>query len=354
MEMIDLDIIWQDYGLDKLEEGMQQLFPKSSLSLDSLLSQVMKGDIFGAMKGLFTGAFADFTSQLSGVRNVFIWLLVLGIVSALMTHFVEIFNRRQVADIGFYFMYLLFSVVILKCFYQAGQTAMNALDNVIVFIQMMIPAYLITVGVSTGAVTAGASCQLMIFVIYGVQEILAQGIVPLIYSMSMLAVINGIWVEEKLTLIIELLEKGIGWVLKAAVGVVTGLSIFQALITPVVDSASTSVLQKLITAIPGVGNTAGGITELVLGSATVIKNSVGVVLLILFLVMCTAPLVKIVVIAGMLKCAAAFIGVVSDKRITACANRTGDAGLLLFRTLGTAMLLFLISIAVITSSVRVL
>ncbi len=26
---MDLNVIWQDYGLDKLEAGVQQLFPKT-------------------------------------------------------------------------------------------------------------------------------------------------------------------------------------------------------------------------------------------------------------------------------------------------------------------------------------
>lgn len=349
---MDLDLIWQDYGLDRLEEGMQQLFPQNTLSLESLMRQVMEGDILGAAAGLFSGVFTDFTGQLSGMRNVFVWLLVLGIVSSLMTHFVEIFDRHQVADMGFYFMYLLFSVVLLKCFYQAGQTAVETLDNVVLFIRLMIPAYLLTVGLSTGPVTAGASYQMMLLVIYGVQNLLAQGVIPLIYSMCMLTVINGVWVEEKLTLLIDLLEKAIGWVLKGALGLITGLSIFQALITPMVDSMKNSVLQKIVSAIPGVGNTAEGVVELVLGSAMVIKNSIGVVVLLLFLVMCAAPLLKIAMTAILLKCAAAFMGIVSDKRITACANRTGDAGLLLLRATGTAMLLFLISIAVVTASAR--
>ena len=65
-----------------------------------------------------------------------------------------------------------------------------------------------------------------------------------------------------------------------------------------------------------------------------------------------APLVKIALIALILKCAAAFMEIVSDKRITACANRTGNGGLLLLRTAGTAMLLFLIAISACTASVR--
>ena len=40
------------------------------------------------------------------------------------------------------------------------------------------------------------------------------------------------------------------------------------------------------------------------------------------------------------------MGIVSDSRISTCVNRAGDAGFLLLRTAGTAMLLFLISIAV--------
>ena len=214
------------------------------------------------------------------------------------------------------------------------------------FIKLLVPAYLISVGVSAGAVTAGASYQLMLFAVYGVEYILASGILPLIYSFAMLSVVNGVWIEEKLSFLIELLEKIIGWVLKGALGAVTGIGFFQALIAPVVDSARSSALQKLLSAIPGVGAAASGVAELVLGSAVVIRNSIGMVLLLLLLLLCAIPLLKMAVIAGMIKCAAAFMGIVSDKRITSCANRTGDACLLLLRTTGTAVLLFLVAIAV--------
>lgn len=349
---MDLDAIWQDYGLDKLSEGIRQLFPGTGISAERLLEQVMSGDILGALSSLFKGGAAGITNQLSGMKNVFIWLLVLGIVSSLITHFVEIFDVHQVADMSFYFMYLLFTAILLKCFSEAAETALQALEDITLFIRLLVPAYLISVGVSTGAATAGMVSQLMLLVIYGVEYILSKGAVPLIYSFVMLSMINGIWVEEKLTMLIELLEKAVGWILKGAVGVVTGISIFQTLITPVVDAVKKSALQRIVSAIPGVGNAADSAVELVLGSALVIKNSIGVVLLLLILVLCAAPLLKIGLIAGVLKCAAAFMGVVSDKRITTCVNRAGDGGLLLLKTTGTAILLFLISIAVVTASGR--
>ncbi len=345
---MDLGDIWTDYGLDELQAGLDKLFPRYEISLADLMQRLMRGDIIGALSDFLGQGITEMAGAAQGMKNVFVWLLVLGVVSALMSHFVEVFDRHQVADLSFYVMYLLMSVILLKCFAQAAQTATDALDNVVLFVRLLMPSYLLAVGIATGSVTAGAYYELLLLLIYGVERILLGVVVPIIYSYCLLAVINGIWVEEKLTLIIEFIEKLVGWILKAALGLVTGISVFQSMLTPVVDSVKNSVLQKTLSSIPGVGGMADGVVELVAGSAVVIKNSVGLVLLLLLLLLCAAPLAKIFLTALLLKAAAAFMGIVSDKRITACANRTGDAGLLLFKTAGTAMLLFLISIAVVS------
>ena len=52
-KMIELESIWQDYGLDKLEEGMGRLFPDVSFSLSDLMERVMSGDVLGAIGYLF-------------------------------------------------------------------------------------------------------------------------------------------------------------------------------------------------------------------------------------------------------------------------------------------------------------
>ena len=343
---MNLEELWKDYGLDELEMGLEKLFPKKQLNLESLLEQVMAGDVFGALAELFEGGLTDAVNQLLSLRDIFIWLLVLGILSSLMTHFVEIFDKRQVADISFYFMYLLFMVVLLKCFGQATDIATGTIENIILFVKLLVPVYLMIVGISAGAITAAASYQIMLLVVCGVEYILSAGMIPLINSYVMLSMVNGVWMEEKLALMIRLVKRIIGLILKGALGIVTGISLFQSLIAPVVDSARSSALKSFVAAIPGIGGVANSVTELVLGSAVVIRNSVGVILLLLLLLLCAIPLLKIGLIAGILKCAAAFMGVVSDKRITACADKVGEAGFLLLKTVGTAMLLFMISIAV--------
>ncbi len=343
---MELQSIWQDYRLEQLDEGMRTLFPEYKISLDSLLQRILEGDIPGAFEELIRGSITGIMGQFSSMRNVLLWLLILGVVSALMSHFVEIFDKHQIADLSFYYTYLLLSAVLLRSFVRSAQTAEGAMEQIILFVKLLVPTYMLAVGAATGTTTVSAYSQLLVLIIYGVEKVLLGCVIPFIYCFVVLSVINSIWAEEKLSLIIELLEKAVGWILKASMGVVTGISIFQSLITPMVDSVKKTTLQKVISVIPGIGNAADGAVELVAGSAVVIKNSIGIALLLLLLILCAVPLLQIFVTAILFKGAAAFMGVISDKRITGCANRAGDAGMMLFRTTGTALTLFLIVLAV--------
>lgn len=350
MEGLTIDLVWEEYGLGQLQQELYSLFPESAFSLRQILSQVMQGDVLGAVRGILTAVLGDMGSRLAGMRSVLLWLVMLGMISALMSHFMDIFDKHQIADISFYFMYLLLTAVLLASFGQAAQVASSAMENILLFVRLLVPAYLLAVGVAGGTTTAGASYQLVLMMIYGVEQVLVGGLLPFIYSYVLLAVVNGIWIEEKLSLLMELLEKGIKAALKAIIGVVTGISVFQSVITPVIDAVKSTSLQKLVSAVPGIGGAADGMVSLVIGSAVVIKNSIGVVLLILLVGMCLTPLVQILLMACCLKLAAAVMGIISDKRITACTDKVGEGSMMLLKLTGTALLLFLISISVVAVS----
>ena len=320
-----MDTMWQEYGIEELEKGMQKLFPTFRISVTDLMTQILQGDILGAVGCLLKEVIREMSNSATGIRNILIWLIVLGI---------------------------LMGVILLQCFSGVLETARETMENIVLFVRLMVPTFLLTVGVASGPVTVGAGYQLMLLLIYGTEKILLGVVLPLIYSYCLLTMINGIWVEEKLALLADLLEKLIGWILKASLGVVTGISLFQSLITPVVDSLKNSAVEKAVSVLPGIGNAAYVGLELALGSAVVIRISVGVLLLLLLVAGCAVPLLQILFTAGFIKCATAFMGIVSDKRITNCTDRMGNAMMLLFRTVGTALLLFMVTLALLAIGSR--
>lgn len=307
----------------------------------------MQGKIGGAVVLIWNGVKEKLVSELTGMKNIFASILILGIISALFSNFSDVFENHQIADISFYFLYLLLMAVLMKAFLSAADIAYETIENIVLFIKMFIPTYFMAVGAATGAATAAVYYQFTLVLAYGVEKLLLSFLIPLIYSYVLLALMNGIWAEERLNLLLEFLKKGIGIGLKVAMGAITSLSLFQSMITPVLDSLRSSAVKKAISVIPGIGSLAEGVTEMVIGSAVLIKNSIGILLLLLLLAICLVPLAKLLVIACMMKGSAAIAGIVSDKRITGCTNQVGDGSMLLFRTAFTAVALFIIMIAIV-------
>ena len=64
-------MIWQEYGLDRLQEGIAVLFPKSGLSARALLGQVLQGDIAGSGSRAVFGLWGQLKFPFSGHEKYF-------------------------------------------------------------------------------------------------------------------------------------------------------------------------------------------------------------------------------------------------------------------------------------------
>ncbi len=346
-----IDSWFSTSDLDSINEGMDSLFPGINLDAKQLLSMIINGQVIDAFK-MLTGQIKDsLWGELSGLRQIFLYILILGVVSALFSEFSDLFAGQQIAQTGFYFLYLFLMVILTKVFLYVSEIASDTMESIALFVKLFIPTYSVVVGTAQGSASGVYYYQLMLMVAYLVESFLNAVLIPFIYSYIVLALLNGLWTEEKLTLLLDFIEKGILLALKISMGAVTGLSLVQAVIVPVASGLKISAMRKAIAAIPGIGGVTEGVTELVLGSAVLIKNSMGVLLLILLFGACLMPLLKILIVTGTVKLGAAITGIVSDKRVSLCADRVGGGCLLLLRCVCTSVILFIIVIAVISYTV---
>ena len=126
----------------------------------------------------------------------------------------------------------------------------------------------------------------------------------------------------------------------------------QSVILPVVDGLKISALRKAVSVIPGIGGAAEGVAELVIGSAVLIKNSLGILLLLLLLFLCAVPVLKLLAVGTLIKLGAALSGIISDKRVSGCADKVGEGCFLLLRCLFTSVALFMIVIGVVAYTIK--
>ena len=338
------EILWQD--MDTVEKRFETLFPEYQFDGKQVLSLILQGDIKGAVTTLVRGLTGMVKAQFQEIRTLFVMVLVLGITAALFSNFADIFQSRQVSDIAFYFIYLLLTAGLLKVFGNAADIVREMLNQVTTFMQLFIPTYLLAVGTAAGTASAAAYYQLFLMVVYLIEKCYLSILLPLIYCFILLSVINGIWMEEKLNLLLDFVQKMVGYGIKITLGIITGFSLLQSMISPVVDALETSALKKAVSMIPGIGGLTEGMFEMVAGSAVLIKNSIGIYITIVMIFVCILPVLKILLLSGALKAGAALIGIVSDKRMMNLANRAGDGSMMLLKVALSAIALFIISVAV--------
>ena len=72
---------------------------------------------------------------------------------------------------------------------------------------------------------------------------------------------------------LELLEQGMRWGSKALLGVVLGFHVLQGMIAPYTDSVRQTTLRRAVSLIPGIGQGAAAVSQVLLGSSVLIRNT---------------------------------------------------------------------------------
>lgn len=341
-------MLWDEMDMSAAMADFRRLYPEYSFDGRKVMDYILQGRLWDAVKELGSGITGAVNAQTGEIKALFFTILILGIVAALFINFADLFQGHQVSDLAFYFVYMLLIAVLLRAFESGISVVREILESVSTFMKLYIPTYIMAVGSASGAASASVYYQVLLFIVYLIEWGYLTILLPVVYGYALLTVINGVWMEEKLTLLLELLGKAIGLGLKVTLGIITGFSMLQAMISPVIDSIQSSVLKKAMSAIPGIGGMTEGMFEMVVGSAVLVKNSVGLYITFVLIVLCCVPILKLLLLAGVIKLSAALMGIISDKRMTNCANRMGDGNIMLLKIALSSVGMFVIQIAVIT------
>lgn len=337
----------RELNLGEFSSRMEELFPEFSVDFGAFFSRILQGQAGEAFRTLTGELTRGIEAEAGALRSLFLTLLLIGILSAVFSVVMQTFQNHQIADIAHFAAYLLMLYVVLRTFSQAAETAESLLERMLLFVRLFVPTFMLALGLSAGALTAAGYYQLILLLIYGVEQLLMSLGLPLVNLYMMLVVMNGIWEEERLGALVELVQKGIISALKFLLTCVTGIGLLQSMVTPVLERLQIGTVSKALSAIPGLGGLAEGTAQLLLGSAVLIKNAFGVAGVLFLMALCLTPLLKLLAWGAILKLCAGLMGLTADKRLTGCVSRSGDALLLLLRLVYTAGACFLILFAVV-------
>lgn len=335
--------------MDEINGSLAELFPEEKLEFKEVLLGVISGDLnFSA--DLLNRLVMDQISYAFRVsKENLVHILLITVIAAVLHNFSTIFQNRQISEINFYVVYMLLIALTLNSFEVVIDWVSEGVENMTSFMGVFCPLYFLAVSIAKGSVTAVAFYQLVLFLIYLVEILISKILLPIIHVYMMVRVLNFLSAEEYLSKCAELIEMIVNWSLKSLLACIVGLNLIQGMISPAIDTVKRSTLTRSAEAIPGIGDAIGGMTEVVLGTAVLVKNGIGVTGALICIALCVGPLVQIGCITLLYKLAAAVIQPVSDKRIVGCVETMGEGCRLLMRLVFTTGMLFLLTVAIVAA-----
>lgn len=324
-----------------------------SVSFTALMKSLLTGDLKSVLGQAGLGLKNGLVREVHSASALLAQVVVIGMVGAVFTNFSSVFKGGQISDTGFFVTYLLLFTCLAASFFSSLEIASGVLGQVLEFMKLLMPSYFMAVAFAGGSVSAVVLYEGMTAAVTLVQWLCGSLLLPVVRIYVLLVLASHVAKEEMLTKLTELLEQGVDWALKTLVGLVLGFHVIQGMVVPYADSAGQAGVRKVIEIIPGLGQGAGAVAQMVLGSGVLIKNSLGAAAVVVLVVMTLIPIAKLVVLMLFYQLAAAVMQPVCDKRVVSCVSGVSRGHKLLLKIVVSSLLLFAVAIAITCAATNV-
>lgn len=342
--------LMEDMELGQMQDAVNQILKEDSFSIEEILNQILKGESLFQKETMSKWFKNIVKAQLQREQKAMFQVVLLVLLAAVFSNFTAVFGDGKTGETSFYITYMLLLALLIKSFGSMGVELKELLENFILFLKALMPSYFLAVTASSGSATAMIFYEAVLFLIYVIQVVFLKGIVPAIYVLALVELVNYLHSEDFLSKMAELLQTLIEWSLKSCMAVVLGMQLIQNMIGPAMDSLKRDIIGKTAASIPGIGNAINGVTEVALGTAVIIRNGIGVVGIIILVCIGIRPVIRLALLAFLYKLLAAVVQPVSDKRMTGALSTIGNGYVLFLKLLLCMELLIFITIAILSIS----
>ena len=340
-------ITLDDFDLKETQNVMQS--EKYSIDIDELLQEISKGNVMAAVNIIIDNVRDKLENQFNDIKQVIITIIFTTVFAALIVNFSYSSSKNGVNEMAFYACYVLQISTLMYIF----QIAMEIGEKLVLFIlQLMgaiIPTYLLAVGITSQATALGFNSLIMTLIAV-IEDVILNIVFPMLKVYMAISMVNSISKEDLLLGMADLIKKAINFIYKFILGTVTALNLIQSLILSTTDLAKNNIAKKIISNVPIVGNGTDAVAQIILSSVGIIKNSIGVLAIILIVFVCIVPMVKMTAYSAVVQISGAVLQPIADKRILNCIKQTSEGIKLLNRGISVVGFLFIITIAIICIS----
>lgn len=313
-----------------------------------LMQQILSGNVQDGVKTLPQNILDIFIAEIKDNFNIVIKLMLVVFLSSFIKNLQSTFKEGTVGELAYFTCYAAVVTILALGFQSVLKYANEVLDSVHNLTGIAIPC-LLALLVSSGNIVSGTALQpIILIVIQATIKIFKDVLLPLCLMSGVLYIVSGLSERIKISGMASLLRQVVTWALGVILMLYSSLVAIQGVTGAVIDGATVKTAKTAInTFVPIAGKYMIDATDTIINCALVIKNATGVTVMIITLITCCIPIIKMFVLVIMYKFTAALIEPFAEESFFDCVTDISDCMKTIVGVVAAAVAMLMLSIVVL-------
>lgn len=278
-------------------------------------------------------------------------IILLTVFTMILQNLQNAFERTTVSKVAYAITYMVIIILAINSFHVAISYAEEAISNMIHFLVALIPL-LLALMASVGGITSVAFFHPLIVFLINTSGVLVKiFVLPMLFMSALLSIVSTLTDHYKVTQLATLMRNiGLGTLAVFFAAFLGVMSVEGA--SAAISDGITIRTAKFITGnfIPVIGRMFTDATDTVMSASALLRNTVGIVGVVILLCISAFPAIKIFAIGLIYNIASAVLQPLGGGPVIECLNIIGKSVIYIFAALATVSLMFFLAITIIIAS----
>ena len=307
--------------VDKAKKYTKDVY--EDIDFNQLLNSALQGNIDNKLlyKSIFNVLGKETISSIRTIASIMIVIIIHSILKSIS----EGLENKGVAQVSYYVQYILIVTLIMTNFADIITMLKETITNLVAFSNTLIPI-LITLILTTGSIgTANMLQPILLFIITFIGNFILNVAIPVLLASTALGIVSKISSYVQLERLSKFFKSSIIWALGVVLTLFVSIVSIEGSLSSSVDGVTAKTAKAAVSSfIPVVGKILGDAVDTVIGCASILKNAVGIVGIIIIIGICILPIIKLVLLMITYYIGSAICEPIADEKIVKLLSQMGD------------------------------
>lgn len=330
--------------LTSAQKYTETVFPY--LDIQNLFTNAISGNIGNVFNMENIGNI--FLSEISTSVSLMISIFIVIIIHSIFKAIVENLGNSSSSKVVYFIQYLIIVTIITNSFVSILQVTKETIFDIVNFMNLLIPL-MMTLMLTTGTITTTSVTQpILIFMVNFIGNFISNFLIPLLLVAITISIISNISDKVQINKLSKFLKSSIVWILGIVLTIFSCTLSIEGTLSSSVDGLTAKTAKAAVSSfIPVVGKILGDTVDSVIGCGNILKNSVGIIGVIIIICIVLMPIIKILILWFSFKMTATVCEVIADGKIIKLIDQIADGYKIILAILISISVMFIIGITIV-------